>query len=415
MQAVVRHVLFPDPDQEHPVALPRLTYPLTAGTFLMGTTEFVIAGLLPDLARSFGVSVGQVGLAITVFAIGMVVGPPVITLATLRVSRRTMLVLALLVFAVGQVVAATVPVFGVFLAARFVTAFATGAFWSVASVVAAKAAGPADTARALGVVIGGGNIANVLGVPLGALAGLLVGWQVVFWALAVLAVVLVVPVWRIVEPSAETTHVSLRAELRGLRSGQLWLVLATTACITGGVLSTYGYISPLLTERAGLPETAVPVALVVFGAGSVVGSIVGGRLGDRRPLGTAMVIGSMTLVATIAVALTSTVPVLVLVSFGALGLVGFSANPILVALATKLGGDAPNLTTAMPTTTFNLGTAIGTGIAAASLQGPLGALGPVTVGIVAGALMLVPLSALALRDRERVTRSRTPAVGGTGR
>lgn len=381
------------------MALPRLTFPLTAGTFLMGTTEFVVAGLLPDLARTFGTTVGHAGLAITVFAIGMVVGPPVITLATLRVSRRAVLIAALLTFAAGQILAATVPLFAVFLVARFVTALATGAFWAIASVVAAKAAGPTSAARTLGVVIGGGNIANVLGVPLGALAGLLVGWQTVFWALALLALLLAIPIWRLVEPTAETTRVSLRAEFRGLRSGQLWLVLATTACITGGVLSTYGYISPLLTDRADLPETAVPIALVVFGAGSVIGSVLGGRAGDSRPYGAALSFGAVTLVATIAIAVTSAIPTLVLISFGVLGLVGFSANPILIALATKLGGDAPNLTTAMPTSTFNLGTAIGTGIAAAALQGPLGPLGPVTVGIVSAALMLVPLSILALRVR----------------
>lgn len=389
--------------------LPRLTYPLTAGTFLMGTTEFVIAGLLPDLARTFGVPVAHAGLAITAFAIGMVVGPPVITLATLRVSRRTVLVLALLVFAAGQVLAATTPWFGVFLAARFVTALATGAFWAVASVVVARAAGPSGAARALGIVMGGGNIATVLGVPLGAVAGILVGWQVVFWALAASAALLVVPVWRFVEPAVETVQVSLRAELRGLRSGRLWLVLATSACITGGVLSTYGYISPLLTERAHLPEAAIPIALVVFGIGSVIGSIVGGRLGDHRPLSTTFAVGVVTLAATITVALTSTSAVGVLISFGVLGLVGLSANPILVALATELGGDAPNLTTAMPTSAFNLGTAIGTGIAAASLSGPLGPLGPVSVGITAGALMLLPLTALALRTRAHTT-TRTAAT-----
>ncbi|PTL74588.1 MFS transporter [Rathayibacter caricis DSM 15933] len=377
----------------------------------MGTTEFVIAGLLPDLARTFGIPVGHAGLAITAFAIGMVIGPPVITLATLRVSRRTVLISALLVFALGQVLAATTPWFGVFLVARFVTALATGAFWAVASVVAARAAGPSSAARALGIVMGGGNIATVLGVPLGAVAGFLVGWQVVFWALAAAAVLLVVPVWRSVEPTAETAQVSLRAELRGLRSAQLWLVLATCACITAGVLSTYGYISPLLTERAGLPEAAIPIALVVFGVGSVIGSLVGGRLGDHRPLSTAFAVGVLTLAATIAIALTSTSAVSVLLCFGVLGLVGLSANPILVALATNLGGDAPNLTTAMPTSTFNLGTAIGTGIAATSLSGPLGPSGPVSVGIAAGVLMFLPLTVLALRTRTHTTtRTHLPAT-----
>ncbi|WIM92607.1 MFS transporter [Actinoplanes oblitus] len=147
--------------------LPVLTYVLAAGTFLMGTTEFVVAGLLSEMADDFGRTVGQTGLTITVFAIGMIVGAPAMALLTLRMPRRLTLTLALGLFAAGHVVAALTDSFPVLLAARFVTAVATGAFWAVGSVVAAQAAGPAASSRALGIVLGGGMLANVLGVPVG--------------------------------------------------------------------------------------------------------------------------------------------------------------------------------------------------------------------------------------------------------
>src|SRR5919199_6397083 len=154
--------------------LPFAIYMLTAGTFLMGTTEFVVAGLLPELAADFSITVAQAGLAITVFAVGMIIGASSMALLTLQLPRRLTLAVALLVFAVGHVLVAVTHSFAVMLAARCLTAFATGAFWAVAAVVAARMAGPAAGSRALGIVLGGGMLANVLGVPLGAFGGQLV-------------------------------------------------------------------------------------------------------------------------------------------------------------------------------------------------------------------------------------------------
>src|SRR5918997_6227282 len=167
--------------------LPLVIYTLTAGTFLMGTTEFVVAGLLREMAVDFEVSVAQAGLAITVFAVGMIIGTPSMALLTLRLPRRLTLTLALLLFTVGHVIVAITDSFGLMLAARCLTAFATGAFWAVAAVVAARIVGPAASSRALGIVLGGGMLANVLGVPIGAFGGLLAGWRGPFWALALLA------------------------------------------------------------------------------------------------------------------------------------------------------------------------------------------------------------------------------------
>ena len=198
--------------------MPLVVYVLAVGVFLMGTTEFVVAGILPEIARDLGVSVAGAGLTITMFAIGMIVGTPTMAIATLRMPRRLVLSMALLVFAVGHVIVALTSDFAVTLAARFLTALATGAFWAIAAVVGAKVAGPGASSRALAIVLGGGMLANVIGVPLGSFAGQSVGWRGPFWALAVLAVLAAVVVFRQIpaDPPSQATP-SVRGEIGSLR------------------------------------------------------------------------------------------------------------------------------------------------------------------------------------------------------
>jgi DHA1 family inner membrane transport protein len=373
---------------------------LAAGTFLMGTSEFVVAGLLPEVARDFSVGIAQAGLSITVFALGMVLGTPLMVLLTLRLPRRTTLAVALAVYAVGHVIAALTGAFWVLLAARFLTAVATGAFWAVASLVAADTAPEGSGTRAIGVVQAGGMLANVVGVPLGSFAGQLIGWRGPFWALALLAAVAVVAVLRVVPAEHASREVPrLGPELRALRSGRLWLVLATCGLVTGGVLSVFSYISPLLTDRTGLPEVAVPGVLVVFGVGALVGSLVAGHLGDARPAATMLGTATITLLTVLALAACSTLPIPTVALFALLGLTGLSANSILIAAVIRFAGSAPTVAIGITPSAFNVGTTIGTGISAAALGGPLGDLAPLVVGAVAASLVLVVFGGLTLRER----------------
>src|SRR5215213_4759158 len=191
---------------DHPVCMvtvriPKTSLPpvvplLAVGAFLMCTTEFMIAGLLPQMAADFGVRPSQVGLLITAFAVGMIVGAPVMAVATLRLPQRATLVLALAIFAAGHVIAALSGSLALLFAARVLTAVVTGAFWAVASVVATRAAGPEASSRALGMMGSGVALATVLGVPLGSLAGDHLGWRGTFWALAALAVVVAAVIGR---------------------------------------------------------------------------------------------------------------------------------------------------------------------------------------------------------------------------
>lgn len=396
---------------ERPPHIPLVIYVLTAGTFVMGTTEFVMAGLLPQMAADFGTTIPRAGLAITVFALGMIVGAPSMALLTLRLPRRLTLTVALAAFAGGHVVVALVDSFAVMLAARFVTAMATGAFWAVAAVVATRIAGPTASSRALGIVLGGGMLANVLGVPLGAFGGQLIGWRGPIWALAALALITAVGVSRVVPADGPARDApSVRAELGGLRSARLWLTLATCAAVNAGVLSVYSFVTPLLTDRAGLPPSSVPLGLVLFGAAALVGTIVGGRLGDPHPFVVTFITATTTVIATAALCAFSTLPVPALLLFTLLGLVGMSANPILVDLAVRYGDQAPTLASAMATSTFNLGTATGTWVTGLALASDLGTLAPPLVGVVFAASIFLPLGVLA--HTERRIRSRPASLVG---
>lgn len=382
-----------------PRRLPTVVPVLATGTFLMITTEFVVAGILPEVAADLRVSLGRAGLLITVFALGMIIGSPLMTLLTIRLPKRLALLLALALFVAGHVVVAVAQDFTVLLVARFLTAFATGAFWSVASVVAARAAGPHLGSRAQGVVGAGGSLGTVLGVPLGAFLAQAVGWRGTFWAIAVAAVVLALLVARFVpHETAPRGAASIAGEFTGLRSGRLWLTLLACATTSGGVVAAYSYIAPLLTDRAGVPASFVPVVLTVFGVGSLIGTLVGGRLGDRRPAAVTIVTPAASAVLLTGIGLMTGAPILTAVLVGVLGLFGLSANGVLIHTAVRAAGSSATLGSAFTVSAFNLGTAVGTAVVGGLLTAT-GVAGPALIGAGIVALTLVPTIALAVGAR----------------
>ncbi|MFB7757465.1 MFS transporter [Streptomyces sp. NPDC056121] len=392
--------------------LPFVVWVLAAGTFLMGTTEFVVAGLLPEMAGDLHVSVSRAGLLITAFAIGMIVGGPGMALTTLRLPQRRTMVLALAVFALGHVVAALSNSFTVLLIARVVTALATGAFWAVGFVIATAAAGPGNSTRAVSVMMGGLTLANVVGVPIGSLAGQFTGWRGPFWALAVLSGLAAVFVGRFIPTVERRAGVSVRAEVRALRQGRLWLALAAAVLIMGGVLATYTYIAPLLTDRAGVAESAVPLVLIAFGVGALGGNAIGGRLGESHPMATTITAAAATALTLFLLIPLSDSPVAAIALVFLMALTGFTVNPVVTSLAVRFAGDAPTLTSALTTSAYNTGIAAGSALAGTALNSSLGLTGPVLVGTVSAALTLLPLSALTLGARRRPARivaQRTPA------
>ena len=398
--------------------LPRVVSVLAVGTFLMLTTEFVVGALLPEVSVDLGVSLARAGLLITVFALGMVCAP-VMTLLTLRLAHRTTLLLALLVFVVGHLVVATVSTFGVLLAARFVTALATGAFWAVSTVVAREATEPDSRSRAVGVISAGGMMATVLGVPLGAVVAEAVGWQGTFWALAAAAAVVsfavsrAVPVSQVVGRNAsahEEPGVSVSTELKGLADNRLWLVLAGCFFTSGGVVTAYSYVAPFLTGRTRVSAAHVPIVLAVFGVAALIGTVVGGNVGDRQPHAVIVVVPLITALTLVALlALGGLVgPVIALLAL--LGLFGLSANPVLISMAVQFAGRAPTLGSGLGVAAFNAGTAAGTALAGLTISSRLGVSGPVATASLLSLVTLVPVVALT-RLQQRGADPAGPRLG----
>ncbi|MFI0242918.1 MFS transporter [Streptomyces sp. NPDC016845] len=381
------------------VKLPPVVWLLGAITFIMGTSEMIVTGLLPQLSGALGVSVSSAGMLITVFAVGMMIGAPVMSLATLRLPRRNALITALLVFAAGHVLGALSSSLGPALVGRFAAALGNGTFWAVGAVIATAAAGPAASTRAMGVMVGGTTLANVVGVPLGTAAGQLSGWQAPFWVLAALAVAAAVIV-RQLPADRGGADSTLRAETASLKHPRLWLVYLAIALIQGGIMAAYSYVAPLLTDRAGLAEAAVPLSMLGFGAGALVGTTLGGRRGDSKPYGTLIPATAATAAVLAAITLWATNSVVAVVLVVLLGAAGFATNPVVVGEVVGVAGAGRALPMALATSAFQVGIALGSWIGGAALTSALDLQGPPLTGMVLALLALVPLGLLAASRRK---------------
>lgn len=364
---------------------------LAVAIFALGTSEFMIAGLLPELAADLRVTIPQAGYLISAFAVGMIVGAPLMAVLTLRLPWRVTLVGALVVFVVGHVIGALAQDYTVMVVSRVVTAVATGAFWAVAAVITVSAVGPRDRTRALSVLLAGLTVANVAGVPAGTLVGQQFGWRAAFWAVGGLALLGIVGVLATVrERPAGSPVPRLGAELVAFRRGRLWLALATTALYQTAVIGMFSYIAPLLTDVTGLEARWVPAVLLAFGVGGLVGVVTGGRLGDAHPwptlfgaLGAAGVLLAL-------VAVTARYPVVLVAVVLLLGAVAFVAAAPLNARVFALAGSAPTLASATNTSAFNVGNTLGPALGGLLITAGLGFTAPawLGVGLAAGAIAL---------------------------
>jgi DHA1 family inner membrane transport protein len=382
------------------VKLPPVVWLLGAVAFIMGTSEFIVSGLLPQIAGALHVGVSSAGTLITAFAIGMMIGAPVMSIATQRLPRRSALVAALLVFAAGHVVGALGSNLTLGLVGRFAAALGNGTFWAVGAVVATAAAGPAASTRAMGVMVGGVTLANIVGVPLGTAAGQLGGWQAPFWTLAVLAVVAAVVVARRVPADTARADTSVRAEAAALGHPRLWLVYLTIALIQAGLMAAYSYIAPLLTDRAHLATVLVPLALLGYGVGALAGTTVGGRLGDRRPYATLIPATALTAALLGAITLWATSSVVAVVLVVLLGTAGFANNPVVVGEVVRIAGAGRALPMALATSAFQVGIATGSWLGGLALTSGLGLKGPSLTGFAFALAALLPLGLLAASHRK---------------
>jgi DHA1 family chloramphenicol resistance protein-like MFS transporter len=376
--------------------MPVAVYVLGLSIFAQGTSELMLAGLLPELSADLGVSIPAAGLLISAFAAGMLVGAPVLAVLTLNWSRRTALLVFLGIFALAHIAGALTPNYEVLLATRIIGAFVYAGFWSAAAVTVVDVVPADNRARAMSVVTGGLTVATIIGLPAGTVLGQHLGWRAAFWTVAGLCVLAGAGVVATIPGSRPERAPRLTDELKVLANSRLWLAFGTTALVTATILVVFSYLAPLLIQTTGLPPGAVPGVLALYGLGSFIGITLGGRTADALPFHTLFTGIAGLCVLSAVLALTATVPIVAIAVIVLLGGFGFATNPALNARVFSLAGDAPTLATATNFSAFNVGITVGPWLGGLAIDAGTGyaALGWIAVALGLVALGTVVLAAL---------------------
>jgi DHA1 family inner membrane transport protein len=383
---------------------------LAIGGFAIGTTEFVTMGVLPDIAEGVGVDIPSAGHVISVYALGVVVGAPVIAALSARLPRRALLIGLMAAFLVGNGLTAVAPGYRTLLVARFLTGLPHGAYFGVASLVAASLVAPHLRGRAVSSVMLGLAAAMLTGVPAATWLGQQFGWRSAYWTVVVLAATTVAAVLAVVPSSPGRAEATVRGELGALRRPQVLLTLLVGIVGFGGMFALYSYIAPVVTDVAELSRGTVPVVLLAYGAGGVVGTVLGGRLADlslfRSLVGSLVVLG----VLLVGVAVTSPYPIAL---FGGVFLVSVAASTLAICLQMRLmetAGEAQMLGAALNHSALNLANALGAWLGGLVIAAGLGYRAPSVVGAGLAALGLLPLAVSGvLRRRAKGLPVRLPA------
>ncbi|MFD7991161.1 MFS transporter [Streptomyces mexicanus] len=344
--------------------MPRAVYVLALGIFAMVTSEFVVAGLMPQMADGLHATVPQIGYLITAFAAAMAFGGPVVTVAVMKLPPRTALMVLFAVFLAGNVLAATANGYAAMMAARIVTGTASQAFFGVGLSLCARLTRPEVRGRAIAVVMNGLMLGTLLGLPMSTLIGERFGWRAAFWAITVITVIAALATLLGV-PRVERARGGggFRAEAGVFRRPGLWLVLSTSMLVIGATFSAFSYFNPILTEVTGFSEGTVPVLLIAYGAATVVGNNVVGRLADRH---TVPVLAAGLLLNTVFLAgfaLLADLPVPAVVCMLGVGLVGVTMNPAMVVRVQRAGNAGPLVNT-VHSSFITLGIILGSSIGA---------------------------------------------------
>jgi MFS transporter, DHA1 family, inner membrane transport protein len=371
---------------------------LAVGSFGIGTGEFAIMGLLPNVAQEFGITPPQAGYAISAYALGVVVGAPIIAVLAAKLARRTLLLLLMAIFAVGNVVSALAPGFESFVLLRFLTGLPHGAYFGVASLVAASLAPPHKRTQAVARVMLGLTVATLIGTPVATWFGQIMSWRVAFTAVGVMGALTVLLIWIFLPKDKVQEGASPMRELGAFKRKQVWFTLAIGAVGFGGLFSVFSYIASTATQVAGMPDSAVPVMMALFGSRMIVGNLVGGWLADRALMpmiagtlvGSAVVMTLFWLTAENPYALS--ICVLLVGSSVAIG-------PALQTRLMDVAADAQTLAAASNHSAFNIANALGAWLGGLAISAGYGFAATGWVGAVLAVAGLVVLGFSVMSDR----------------
>ncbi|WP_207886054.1 MFS transporter [Pseudomonas sp. 30_B] len=362
---------------------------LALSAFAIGTTEFVIMGLLPEVAGDLSVSIPAAGWLVSGYAFSVAIGAPIMALLTARLPRKSALLMLMGIFILGNLLCAVAANYGLLMLARIITALCHGAFFGIGSVVAASLVPANRKASAVALMFTGLTLANVLGVPAGTALGQIAGWRSPFWAVTLIGVASLIGLWRVLPKKHDEEAVDMRKEFAALRNGPLWLALGTTVLFSAAVFALFTYVAPLLGEITQVSPRGITWTLVLIGLGLTLGNILGGRLADWR-LGTTLagVFATMAVVST-ALSWTSAALIPAEITLFIWAAAAFAAVPALQVNVVRVGGAAPNLVATLNIGAFNVGNAIGAWVGGSVIDHGLGLTRVPLAGAVLSVLALI--------------------------
>ncbi|MFG2284745.1 MFS transporter [Streptomyces sp. NPDC048595] len=394
--------------------MPLALLALAIGAFGIGTTEFAVMGLLPDMAAGFGVSIPLAGYATTLYALGVVIGAPLMTALGTRFTRKQMLMLLMGLFIVGNLLTGLAPNFGIMLAGRIVSAFTHGAFFGIGALVAADLVAPQKRASAISLMFSGLTIANVVGVPAGTMLSQQFGWRTTFYAITALGVIGLLGIVKLVPAQRARAASPIGSELAVFRNPQVGLAMLMTILGFGGVFAAVTYLASMMTEVTGFAPSSVIWLTAIFGLGMVGGNLVSGRFTDRAMM--PMLYVSLTGLALSLAAFNFTAhhKIAATVTIALIGVFGFATVPPLQKRVMDQAAAAPTLASAGNIAAFNFGNALAAWLGGIVISAGLGYTAPNWVG----ALMTVAALAVAIfasgLERRQTGRGQVVATGLPG-
>ncbi|MGM7691932.1 MFS transporter [Staphylococcus saprophyticus] len=340
---------------KYPIAI----WMLAIGAFAIGMTEFVIMGLLPNIARDFDVTVSQAGQLITGYALGVAIGGPIIVMLTIKWNRKYLLIVLMGIFIIGNLTASFSPNYGFMMTSRIITSLAHGSFFGIGSILAASMVRPEKRASAMALMFMGLSMSNILGVPFGTLIGQNFGWPMTFIIISIIGVLALIGIIIFVPMQRETIKSSVLNELQILKEKRLWLTLAVTLFGFSSVFAYFTYISTVLIDVSNVQENLISYLLIIFGIGVTLGNVVGGKLADWNLNKALKIIFIVFILYFILLYFVQMNSILMVAGIFFFGLIGFSMSPSLQFKSTLISQDAPTLASTLNQSAFNLGNALG--------------------------------------------------------
>lgn len=332
---------------------------LAVSAFGIGTTEFVIMGLLPNVARDLNVSIPSAGLLITAYALGVAIGAPIMAVITAKFPRKFTLIMLMGIFIIGNALCALSPSYGVLMFARVLTSLCHGAFFGIGSVTAASLVPENRRASAVAMMFTGLTLANVLGVPMGTALGQEMGWRVTFWAVTVIGLIALTALIKLMPADQKGETTNIMQEISALKNAGVWVALLMTVLFSASMFTLFTYIAPILTDLTGMTPNGVSIMLLLMGVGLTIGNIVGGKLSDwklsRALVGTSIVIA----IAQTVLYWTSGSLIPAGITLFLWAGTAFAACSALQMNAMLFGKDAPSLISTLNIGAFNIGNALG--------------------------------------------------------